>query len=227
METGEGIKPVLVFDMDGVLANVNESYLAAIMATVRHFTGTTVSRAEIDRYKQAGGWNNDWALAHQLVKDQGRSGVAYDEVVAVFQSVFIGTHGDGLITKEEWLPAEDLLPRLSHSYRLAIFTGRPRTEIDISLQRFAGDVPWDKIVADEDVAHPKPAADGLLVIAAAYPGASLTYVGDNVDDARSAWAAGVRFIGVAEAEQRELAKLLTAEGAVAIIPDVNKIEGVL
>ena len=40
---------VLVFDMDGVLADVRDSYLSAIALTVGHFVGTPAPMATIDR----------------------------------------------------------------------------------------------------------------------------------------------------------------------------------
>ena len=55
----------------------------------------------------------------------------------------------------------------------------------------------EPIVAMEDVENPKPAPDGLLQIAAQNPGATLFYVGDSIDDARSARAASIPFIGIA------------------------------
>jgi HAD superfamily phosphatase len=217
----------LVFDMDGVLAEVSESYLASIAATVEYFTGETVPRATIEKYKEAGGWNNDWALAHKLVSDRGRTGVLYPEIVSAFQSLFLGTNGDGLITREKWLPANGLLGRLAQKHRLAIFTGRPRAEIDITLRRFVPELKWDAIVADGDVVNPKPSPDGLRKIAELDPSARLTYVGDNVDDARSARAAGVAFIGVATPPQARLAQLLRQEGAQSVVTSVNEIEEVL
>jgi phosphoglycolate phosphatase-like HAD superfamily hydrolase len=55
-------------------------------------------------------------------------------------------------------------------------------------------------------------------------------VGDTVDDARSAKAAGVPFVGLASptSERRaELVSLLHAEGAKAVLDDINQLEGVL
>ena len=219
--------PVLVFDMDGVLAEVSDSYLAAISATVEKMTGQKPTRQVIDRYKEAGGWNNDWALSHELVKQAGHADVSYEEVVAVFQELFIGHNGDGLIAREKWIPHNGLLERLASRLRLAIFTGRPRGEIEITLRRFAPRIEWSSIVADEDVGRPKPAPDGLLAIVEAHPGIEVTYAGDNVDDARSARGANVRFIGVAGPDQSCRADLLKSEGAIAVIPSVNEIEGVL
>ena len=220
-------RSVLIFDMDGVLVDVSESYLATIAVTAQHFTGKALAPEAIEEYKQAGGWNNDWALTHKIIQDTGCTNVSYPEVVAAFQSFFLGPDNDGLITREKWIPANGLLDRLTQNHRLAIFTGRPRAEANLTLRRFAPHVIWDPIIAEEDVPNPKPAPDGLRAIAAENGGARQTYVGDNVDDARSARAAGVLFIGVAASHQSSLRQLLREEGANAVIPDVNKIEEVI
>jgi len=58
----------------------------------------------------------------------------------------------------------------------------------------------------------------------------LIYVGDTVDDARSARAAGVPFIGVAAREhsrREDLLWLFEQERAIAVIENVNEIEGAL
>lgn len=215
---------VIIFDMDGVLVDVSESYLAAIAATVFQLTQQTPSPELIQRYKNEGGWNNDWELSHRLVTDLGGGELPYAEVVKVFQSRFLGTKNDGLILRERWLPADGFLARLSERSSLAIFTGRPRTEVDLTLQRFAPNIRWSEIIADGDVPTAKPAPDGLHAIQSRHPGAAFTYVGDIVDDAQSAHAAGVRFIGIAEGRTAEL---LRAEGAAAVIPNVNHLEDVL
>jgi phosphoglycolate phosphatase-like HAD superfamily hydrolase len=62
------------------------------------------------------------------------------------------------------------------------------------------------------------------------PGCRLIFVGDTVDDARSATAAGVPFIGIAaEAHSRreDLIRLFEEERAIAILENINEIEGVL
>lgn len=219
-------KSVLVFDMDGVLADVAASYLAAISATVEHFTGNAVSLELIAEYKHAGGWNSDWELAQKIICDTAGLDVAYAEVVEVFQTYFLGANNDGLITRETWIPRDGLLARLAEKHALAIFSGRPRAEIDVTLQRFEPEIRWVKIVGDLDVVNAKPAPDGLHAIAAAHPTSTLIYVGDNVDDARSARAAGVRFIGVADGSA-QLATLLKEQGASAIVESVNDLEEVL
>jgi HAD superfamily phosphatase len=220
-------RPVLVFDMDGVLVDVADSYRAAIASTVEHFSGRAISHDFIQQYKNAGGWNNDWALSEKLILDTANVEVPYDEIVAVFQEHLLGKNHDGLILRERWIPADSLLEKLAVAHRLAIFTGRPRAEIDFTLTRFAPKVEWSKIIADGEVANAKPAPDGLIAIAAAQSGSTLIYFGDTVDDAQSARAAGVRFIGVADARSEGLRKLLEAEGAEAVIESINEIEEVL
>ena len=69
------MESLIVFDMDGVLAEVTESYREAIVQTVRHFTGQTVTREKIQDYKNAGGWNNDWALSQKIASEIGRAHV--------------------------------------------------------------------------------------------------------------------------------------------------------
>ncbi len=222
------MKPrVLVFDMDSVLAEVGGSFMAAIQATVQHFAGVEVSLAQIAAYKKAGGWNNDWLLSQKLIVDLGKREVPYAEVVAAFQRFFFGTDEvEGLILRETWIPESGLLERLAERYALAIFTGRTRDELGPTLRRFAPTIEWSITITEEDVASSKPAPDGLLAIAAAHPASELIYVGDNVDDARSARSAGVRFIGVSEGDE-ELAALLRTDGAEAVVESVNQLEALL
>lgn len=222
--------PVLVFDMDGVLVDVSESYRETIVQTVRHFTGQAIRRELIQDYKNQGGWNNDWALSQRIIADVGGQDIEYQTVVGVFQSYFFGPDNDGLILRERWLPAKGLLQRLADSHALCIFTGRLRYEAAFTLNRFVPDLQWSSIVADDDVKNSKPAPDGLQDIERIHAPCTITYFGDTVDDARSASAAGVRFIGVAGPEnpkRQELIGLLHAEGALSVIESVNQIEEVL
>ena len=220
---------LIVFDMDGVLTEVSESYREAIVQTVEHFTGRKITRDLIQEYKNRGGWNNDWALSKQIASDLGVE-VGYDDVVERFNEIFLGRDGGGLINRETWFPEAGLLDRLSRRCGLAIFTGRLRYEADISLRRFARELSFDPLICADDVTAGKPAPEGLITIQARKPGCELLYVGDTVDDARSASAAGVPFIGIAarsHSRRPELIRLFEEERAIAILENVNEIESVL
>src|SRR5205807_5040765 len=94
---------MIVFDMDGVLTEVSESYRKAIVQTVEHFTQQEITRDLIQHYKNQGGWNNDWALSQRIAADLGVE-VSYEDIVTRFNLLFLGSHGDGLIRNERWLP---------------------------------------------------------------------------------------------------------------------------
>lgn len=129
------VKDLLIFDMDGVLVEVTESYRATIQATVKHFTGYEPTRTEIQDWKNQGGWNDDWLLSHAMIRQQGAAGT-YDEVVDYFQELFLGENNDGMILREEWIAKDGLFERLAVNHTLAIFTGRLGWEADITLNRF-------------------------------------------------------------------------------------------
>jgi HAD superfamily phosphatase len=216
--------------MDGVLAEVTESYRQSIVETVAHFTGKRIERDLIQDYKNRGGWNNDWALSQKIALDLG-SDIPYQTVIDYFNEIFIGpNHGDGLIAREGWFPKPGMLERLQQRFGIALFTGRLQYEAEITLRRFAPAIVFEPMLCADHVANSKPAPDGLLDIQRAKPGAKLWYVGDTVDDARCARAAGVPFIGVAaqnHSTRSEILRLFAEEKAIAVVENVNEIEGVL
>jgi HAD superfamily hydrolase (TIGR01548 family) len=220
---------VIVFDMDGVLVEVMQSYREAIRETVRHFTGKPVSHDLIQDFKNAGGWNNDWLLSHRLIHDLGVA-VEYPTVVDYFNRIFLGENGDGLIRNEQWMPRNGLLENLAQHASLAIFTGRAKYEAEATLTRCAPQIQFDPLVTDDSVANPKPAPDGLLLIKQHYPNKRIWCLGDTVDDARSAQAAEVPFIGVStphNPRHAEITQILRQYGAFEVIADINELESLV
>jgi HAD superfamily phosphatase len=214
---------IIVFDMDGVLVDPTKSYRQTVVETVASLGGAITLDA-IEDYKNQGGWNNDWALTMQILADQ-QIHIAYDDVRVAFNKLFHGP--DGFVMQEEWLVSDGLLDRLGSRHRLGIFTGRLRADAAHTLQRFAPDTLFLPQVCAEDVANGKPAPDGLLKIRSDYPDAELVFLGDTIDDARSARLAGVPFYGIASANhlrRQELIALFEHEQAVAVLETVNEIE---
>jgi HAD superfamily phosphatase len=220
---------MLVFDIDGVLVDVSESYRATIVRTVADFTGREVTADKIQDYKNQGGWNDDWELSHKLIADFGVE-VAFERVVEHFNKLFLGNGSDGMILRERWIAAPGLMERLASRYRLAIFSGRRMYEVEPTLARFAAGLRFDPIVTAELTPRLKPAPDGLNLILETNPDARLTYIGDAIDDGRAAKAAGVPFIGVASMaspRRDDLVRLFREEGAAAVVEDINQLESVL
>jgi HAD superfamily hydrolase (TIGR01548 family) len=215
------LSQMVVFDMDGVLVDVTESYRETIVLTVEHFTHQTISRDSIQDYKNQGGWNNDWLLSQRICHDLGIE-IPYAAVVEYFNYLFLD---QGMIHRERWLPREGLLESLAEKFEFAIFTGRTTEEAEITLKR-EGVRDRFLLISANDVECEKPAPEGLLKIAALRPSKKLLYIGDTVDDARCAKAAYVPFIGIAarhSPRRDELVELLQLEGAIQVIEDINEI----
>lgn len=229
------MKDLLIFDMDGVLVDVSESYRATIQATVLHFTGAEPTNDEVQVWKNRGGFNDDWKLSHRMIQERGEE-VAYDDVVRRFQQIFLGceasartTAPGGLMLCERWLAADGLFDRLAVNHTLAIFTGRFGWEAQLTLARFA-EFTFHPVVGVDHVSRAKPHPEGLHKICAAVPHGKAWYLGDTVDDARASFAAGVPFIGIASPSaprHDELTRLLRDEGAVAVLDDINSLEETL
>jgi HAD superfamily phosphatase len=219
-------QPLIVFDMDGVLVDVTESYRETIVQTVKHFTGIDVTREQIQDYKNQGGWNDDWKLSHHIITTAGTD-IPFETVQDYFQSIFLGEHG--LILREQWVARPGALEELNRRFQFAIFTGRPKADAELTLNRFANGVVFHPLIGMYDVEHHKPHPEGLLRIVEANPGRKIYYIGDTVDDARCAHAAKVPFIGIAAPSNPryiDLVFLFQEEGAYAIIDDINFLQEV-
>lgn len=154
----------------------------------------------------------------------------YQTVVDYFCKIFFGVNHDGLISREVWIPAEGLLERLAKRFQLAIFTGRNQAEASVTLNKYAASLKFDPLLTSDEVTNGKPAPDGLNMIRERTGASQFYYVGDTVDDARSSRAAGVPFIGIAaqtNPRHEDLVSAMRAEDTIAILEDVNQLEGVL
>ena len=220
---------VLVFDMDGVLVDPTETFRRALIETVRYFAGVRMSQDEIVRIKNGGGYNDDSDIAMLAIRSAGAAADP-NEVQEFGRSLYWGEDGDGLIRNERWLARPGVLERLSENRRMGIFTGRGAKSAHHTLDRFCPSIRFDPIVTHELVENRKPAPDGLLFIRRALPDSEMVFVGDNVDDCRSARAAGVRFVGIASSgtpRYRETRMIFEKLGAEAVLESVNDLEAIL
>jgi len=62
-------KAAVVFDIDGVVRDVSNSYRRAIADTVEYFTKAAYrpTPLDIDQLKSEGVWNNDWEASQELI----------------------------------------------------------------------------------------------------------------------------------------------------------------
>jgi pyrophosphatase PpaX len=217
---------VIVFDVDGVLVDTRGSFQKTTLETVEFFTGRRVTRKELHRWKNRPGFNDDWTLSHAWVRALGGD-FEFEEVKSKFQEIYWGKNGRGNVAQEKWLLPRGTLRRLQRIAQLAIFTGRVWREMDYTLDHAKGREFFNPILTVEDVTRPKPDPEGLLKILDGRSAAESLYVGDNVDDALAAQAAGIRFVGVLpmeSQERRQRVARLRKLGAITILGNVGELK---
>ena len=184
----------LVFDLDGVLADVRDSQRATIIETARSY-GVTITPDDIAAAMRAGDASNDWILTHRLLADRGvRASLA--EVTARFQATYLGTAAvSGLRERERLLCPCDLVAALSARLPAAIVTGRPRDEARWFLERSGIAGSFRTVVCMEDAAaKPDPAP---VRLAMQRLGARRAWMlGNTPDDVRAALGAGALPLGI-------------------------------
>lgn len=184
-----------LFDMDGVLADVSESFRAAIVATAAGY-GVGVTSDQIVAAKAAGNASDDWELTRGLLAAAGVD-ATFEEVRDNFETIYQGTpEQPGLKTAERLLPDRELLESLSRRYPLGIVTARPRKDAEEFLDRFGIGGLFRVVVTREDApSKPDPAPVRLAVERLGVTRAWMA--GDTRDDLEAARLAGVLPIAVA------------------------------
>lgn len=244
------MKRAIIFDIDGVLVDVSNSYRTAIAKTAEYFTRQEVLSEEINELKQQTGFNNDWDLTEALIKKRGVS-VTYQKIVDKFQELYLGVNGKeglmrsinssralsqsekGLIENEKWLLDRNLLEDLSKKYLIGILTGRSREEAFIPLRKAGAEKYFSVIVAMEDCGGKgKPNPFGLNLVMEklrVVDKANSIYVGDVPDDMRAAKNAGMIGIGCLPPQNKtnELKESLISAGTKEVLQEVNEIRKVV
>lgn len=217
---------LIVFDVDGVLVDVHESFHDTVLETVKFFTGKRVTHKQLHEWKNRPGYNDDWKLSTAWVQALGGK-KEYAEIKQKFLEIYWGTNGNGYVNREKWLLGVPALRRLSKKAELGIFTGRVWEEMNHTLDRYKTRGYFRTIVTAEDVARTKPDPEGLLRVLNGRPKADAIYVGDNVDDAMAAQSAGVPFVGILRRrsdERRERLATLKELGAMTVLGDINELD---
>lgn len=223
----------LLFDMDGVLVDVSRSYRRAIEETVEHFTGRKIGSNTIQRYKNYGGFNDDWKLTHAIITDTAME-IPISRVIEEFQRRYRGDNWDGFIAEEPPLVEEKTLQELCAGGRvMGIVTGRPEEEAQWTLEHLGWKKYFPLLVGkekqgDRTKPNPFPLNHSLSMLAAAgrsiAPG-NTAYIGDSVDDMEAARAADMWAVGVVppyvDGDKHE--PLLKERGAHVVIHDPNEL----
>jgi HAD superfamily hydrolase (TIGR01509 family) len=167
----------LVWDMDGTLLDSGVAVPAAYVTAVRELGGPTVTPADVvARY---------WLGVPELILADllGRN------VTAAEADVYYGE-----LERAEVAPYPDaagvLAALRARGHPVAIFTGTSSRAAAMLLE--AAGLRADVVVGGDLVQRPKPAGDGLALVARrlGVPTSILAYIGDAPNDLRAARAAG-------------------------------------
>jgi len=206
----EILKPALIFDIDGVLVDVSNSYRTAIKQTTEYFTKTNVSPEEIQSYKEITGYNNDWDLSEAIILSRGKK-VAKQEIIDKFQEYYLGKNFDGLIMNEKWLANNNLIEELSKKYKLAIVTGRPKIEAEFALKANKALKYFPTIIAMEDITKDKPDPEGILKVLKLLDAENAVYFGDTINDKKAAEGAKIGYRMIKENVNEVMKEFLEKE----------------
>jgi HAD superfamily phosphatase len=231
----------IILDIDGVLVDVDDSYRRAIVESIDHVYGDTIEKSDIQAFKNAGGFNNDWELTYAaalyvlatrerpylsletytgLIAASGggleaaRTAIAdeldpaaREQVLAdwdrkrlrdVFQQLYLGSElyhrlegndpdldTEGYIHDEPVLLDDETRDALE-AWDVGVLTGRPSAEADIALDRVGLEVADDHRFTMDDWETGKPDPEALVTLAERFDARRLAFVGDTLDDIRTA-----------------------------------------
>lgn len=247
-------KAIVIFDIDGVIRDVGNSYRRAIADTVEHFTGGAwrPTMEDLDNLKSEGIWNNDWSASQELVyryfeaqdKTRQEIGLDYDCIVEFFQERYRGKHPelfDGYIADEPLLVSPSYFEQLNkNQISYGFFSGATRGSAEFVIkQRLQLNNPV--LVAMED-APSKPDPQGMFdtisQIEADSDNIPAFYLGDTVADMYTVTRAREidskrQWIGVgilpphvqlSETRKADYAQKLMAAGAEIVLSNVEKLD---
>jgi histidinol-phosphate aminotransferase len=212
----------LVFDLDGVLADVRESQRAAMVETAATY-GVTVTMDDVESALRAGDAANDWIVTQRLIETHG---VRADlpAVTSRYQSLYLG----GLRERERLIVPRELLERLSKRLPLAVVTGRPRDEARWFLEREGIADLFRAVVCMEDAAR-KPDPAPVRAALARLGVRRAWMVGNTPDDARAAAGAHVVPLGIVAPgdDLAATAAALVEAGAARVLDQLADLEELL
>ena len=246
------LQAIIIFDIDGVIRDVSNSYRKAIADTVEEFTkgGWRPTMEDLDNLKSEGIWNNDWEASQELTyryfeaidKPRVEVDLDYDTIVKYFQERYRGKHPelfDGYIADEPLLVTPEYFQQLqANGVEYGFFSGATRGSAEFILKhRLKLDNPV--LVAMEN-APSKPDPSGMfqaIAQIASTDNIPAFYLGDTVADMytvvkareqkpKRKWiAVGILppHVQTTKARREDYAQKLLAAGAEIVLSNIEKL----
>ena len=179
----------ILFDIDGVLIDVRDSYRTAILQTAAHF-GHEATHEDIEDIKRKGNANNDWQVTQMLLAEH-----QFHIDIDAIREIFDGLYYDGLWKKERLIGSIEQLTALATKIPLAAVTGRPRKDYTLAAKHFGFDEIFKGAICMED-APIKPSPEPVKMALELLGVSRAWMLGDTADDIQAARQASVLPIGI-------------------------------
>lgn len=180
----------VIFDMDGVLIDSEETWSSVRAAVVARHGGHWT---EQDQRNVMGDNSRQWSA---YIKRTWNVPLSEEEIVREVLATMIAAYQrDGLTV----LPgAREAVAALGVRYPLAVASSSPRELIGVALRVASFDGAFTATVSSDDVSHGKPAPDVYLLAAErlGVPAGQCAAIEDSSNGLRSAVAAGMATIAV-------------------------------
>ncbi|MEZ0361402.1 MAG: HAD-IA family hydrolase [Hydrogenobacter sp.] len=170
----------VIFDVDGVIVDVKESYHLAIKMTAEAFLGHEVDLDTVRAIKFGKGINNDWIATREVIKYFGKE-IEIEEIISVFNRIYRQVRD-----KEKLILDGKFFSYLkAQNIPLGILTGRPKEDLEYTFKRFGLFEYFDFILDDdqisvEELKKPHPFALHLCIESMNL--SACAYVGDSKAD---------------------------------------------
>ncbi len=192
---------LILFDIDGVIRDVTQSYRLCVKKTVANFCDWEPTTFDIDELKNEGIWNNDWDLSLELIKRyQDKNNSLYKtpsktEIIKIFEKLYFGCDPEenhifwsGFIKNEKLLTDKDLFDILTkNKIKWGFVSGAEKASAKFVLENRLK-LRNPPLIAMGD-APDKPNPEGLLKLANQILGHNLgeqcppiAYIGDTIAD---------------------------------------------
>ena len=202
---------LLLFDIDGVIRNVSNSYRLAIKETVNNFCGWKPSILDIDYIKSEGNWNNDWDLSLEMInryiqqKNLSISPPSRKVLIECFDNFYFGgepgqdsNEWSGFIRNEQLLVEKNLFHELTHhGIGWGFVSGAELPSAKFVLEQKLGLISPPLIAMGD--APEKPDPTGFIHLSTMLAGKPLgrstppvAYIGDTVGDVKTVMNARIR-----------------------------------
>jgi HAD superfamily phosphatase len=136
----------VIFDVDGVIVDVSQSYHYAIKYTAEHFLKKEIPLQEVIKIKFSRGINNDWLATLEVIREYGGE-ADFEEIVRVFNEFY-----KKLRDRELLILDGSFFEKLKRQgYPLGIATGRPKEDMDYLFERFRLRDFFDCVVHEETI----------------------------------------------------------------------------